>query len=218
MFGHDDELTTLVPVILAVMSLIYQIHAKFPDWINTSIFDELAEFIFLKCFNEKMPIRNYNGKDGDQSIYVSDEWLQLIAYAIWVSYQANISLQMKLPLSSDKGDKDNVNWVNACWLFLAQRIAADIDVDATASKLFANEDNLGQQWLLFMKEAGNHIQNSRSLPANTHYQLASSPKGAFDGFRLVTQMDTHNINLATVISMDNPVRFANSFLELHEET
>lgn len=214
----EEKLRISVPIILGILVLTHELYQAQKDrkWVVPQFIDELVKVLFLEVFSEKHPINQIAEELDASSVFVSDEWAQLVGYATWLAYHADISLRQKLPVSAQMEEKDTLRWKNACWLFLAQRVAGDSVAKEIATNLLAQDGKEAESWLTLLSSAGQEIVTNQRLPLETGFHLASSPGGAYVGYRFVTDMEGDFLMLASINTIHNSNRFKLGFVDIVE--
>jgi len=154
--------------------------------------------------------------ESDNSVYSSDEWTRLLGYMVWLASQLNITLHSKPSFSEIKANSDKINWENAVFLYLAQRVVVDKYAMKLADRLIIESgDDKINQWLMYLKLVG---KSPESVSDNKTFDisLASSPKSAFPGFRIVSIMDSKIIKLAMIKGLGEYSTFGIGYLDLKE--
>jgi len=174
---------------------------------------KLLEIIAKNLLNDKDPM---GFDEFDNSVYSSDEWTRLLGYMVWLTSQLNITLHSKPSFSEIKANSDKINWENAIFFYLAQHIVVDKYAMKLADRLIIESgDEKMNQWLMYLKLVG---KSPESVSDNKTFDisLASSPKSAFPGFRIVSIMDSKIIKLATVKALGEYSAFGVGYLYLKE--
>jgi len=174
---------------------------------------KLLEIIAKNLLNDKDPM---GFDEFDNSVYSSDEWTRLLGYMVWLASQLNITLHSKPSFSEIKANSDKINWENAIFFYLAQHIVVDKYAMKLADRLIIESgDEKMNQWLMYLKLVG---KSPESVSDNKTFDisLASSPKSAFPGFRIVSIMDSKIIKLATVKALGEYSAFGVGYLYLKE--
>ncbi|WP_295803049.1 hypothetical protein [uncultured Microbulbifer sp.] len=176
------------------------VQAKGEDWVSpTACRDLLAEL----CRNFLRDNDEFFSAASDESVFTTREWSRFVGVLGWLAYVAGIRLRSRLPLSAQLEDKAVVRWENACWLYIAQRIREDQMARETASSIvYASGDEGIKQWF----EALLNFDGKSLLSSLTGFDLASSPSGAFPGYRLVTEGE-EELHLAKVAGPGEISRF-----------
>jgi hypothetical protein len=212
----DENLKGTTPVILGVLVLTHELYRsqKQRKWVIAEYLNSLAEFLFLRIFSEKHPVVLDAEELGGSSIFLSDEWAQLVGYSAWLAYHTDMVLKSRLPISASIEVKDSLRWKNACWLFLAQRTGNDNVANGIASKLLAQEGEQAESWLNMLVAAGTEVVTNKRLPIQTGFCLASSSKGAYEGYKLVTEIEDEFVGLASINTKQNSNKFKVGFLDV----
>ena len=174
---------------------------------------KLLEIIAKNLLNDKDPM---GFDESDNSVYSSDEWTRLLGYMVWLASQLNITLHSKPSFSEIKANSDKINWENAVFLYLAQRVVVDKYAMKLADRLIIESgDDKINQWLMYLKLVG---KSPESVSDNKTFDisLASSPKSAFPGFRIVSIMDSKIIKLAMIKGLGEYSTFGIGYLDLKE--
>lgn len=172
---------------------------------------KLLEIITNNLLNDKDPIFF---DELDNSVYSSDEWSRLMGYVVWLASQLDIKLHSKPPLSETKANADKINWENAIFFYLAQRLIVDEYAMKLTDRLITDlGDDKMNQWFAYLKFIG---KSPESVSTNKTFDisLASSPKSAFPGFRIISIMDSKIIKLATVKALGEYSAFGVGYLDL----
>lgn len=219
----EDTLRRSIPFTLAVLVLTNELYlaqqrkrAEERNWVTNDYFCSVAEFLFLDLFSEKSPIEISESNLDLSSVYFSDEWAQILGYATWVAYHSDVMLKARLPVSASIEEQEALNWKNACWLFLAQRIANDPAAASVAAKLMAQEGREAEAWLNVLIASGKEIISDRRLPFSARFRIASSPKSAFEGYKFVTDISGGYIRLAGINAKKISNGFKDNFLDVFD--
>lgn len=218
---NAPELKQIIPLVLGVLVLTHELYLAQEkqthldrSWVTQDFFDALSELLFLNFFSEKNPIYGDTAHPNLSSAFLSDEWCQILGYSTWVAYHADIVLKPRLSLSATIEDKQSVSWKNACWLFLAQRIGKDAEASKITTKLLSQEGKQAESWLTMMVESGKQLAIKRQLPIHTGFYIASSPKAAFSGYKLVTDSYEDKLSMANINTKQNTQRFQIGYLDI----
>lgn len=213
----EGYLKQVVPPVLGVLILTHELYQAQKDnhWVTEDYLRKLSEIIYSKLFSEKFPTLVSDASIGEDSVFKSDEWAKLLGYVAWLSFHADICLKNRLPLSALLEEKSQLRWENASWLFLAQRLIGDKHADKIAAKLLAEEGNIAASWYKVLIQVGKEIVSNRSLPFEAGFKLASSPYGAFKGYRIITYEEGHDIWMASISDLKSKKYSANK-LEVFE--
>lgn len=198
---------------LGVVTFVHHLLKANEDYVTH---EELAD-LFYVLTNNLLSDRDPVVLDAldDQSIYKSDDWGRLMGYVVWLAFYANVAMRNRLPLSAVKEDKDLLIWQNACWLYLAQRVATDKFIYKIAGELITDsKSEKMQQWFSALYNTGKSLNKSgKSLGIG--FGLASSPDGkAFSGYRIVTDSDTNQVRLASISGEGIYTSYAKGFLNV----
>ncbi|WP_226704744.1 hypothetical protein [Microbulbifer elongatus] len=180
--GLDGETKRGLPSALGLAMFMQRvIQAKGEDWISpTACRDLLTEL----CKNFLRDNDEFFSAAREDSVFSTQEWSRFMGVMTWLAYASGIRLRARLPLSAQLEEKAVVRWENACWLYIAQRIREDQMARETASSIvYASGDEGSKQWF----EALLNFDVKSLLGSLTGFDLASSPSGAFPGYRLVTE-------------------------------
>lgn len=172
---------------------------------------KLLVIITKNLLNDKDPM---SFDESDNSVYSSDEWSRLLGYIVWLASQLNITLHSKPSFSEVKANSDKINWENAVFFYLAQHVVIDKYAMKLADRLIIESgDEKMNQWLVYLKLVG---RSPESVSYNKVFDisLASSPKLAFPGFRIVSIMDSKIIKLAMVKALGEYSAFGVGYLDL----
>jgi len=172
---------------------------------------KLLEIIAKNLLNDKDPI---GFDESDNSVYSSDEWTRLLGYVVWLASQLNITLHSKPSFSEIKANSDKINWENAVFFYLAQHVVVDKYAMKLSDRLIIESGNdKMNQWFVYLKLVG---KSPEDVSDNKTFDisLASSPKLAFPGFRVVSIMDSKIIKLATVKALGEYSAFGVGYLDL----
>lgn len=205
---EERYLTERIPLVLGVLVLTHELYKAQKDskWVTKDYLNRLNETIYTHFLSEKMPVLINDIKE-DDSVFKTDEWATLVGYVAWLSFHADVNLKPKLPLSAQKEEKDDLFWRNACWLFLAQRLSGDSQMDEVASKLLAEEDNVAASWHRVLINAGRAMINKEHLFFCAEFTLAYSSHGAFEGYRFIIANEGHLISIASINNPESNNKF-----------
>lgn len=181
------------------------------QWITKESFLEITETVFLYLFNNQTPIYLQSEKD---PIFMSDEWVKVLAYTAWATYHSGIVLNARLPLSANNEDRDKIVWGNACWLFLSQRIYVDENVAREANELFSQEGEKANSWLSALLNSGRINLKDKCFPKEIGFSLASSQSNKFVGLRIIYDETGPYCRLANINSPVQLSRFSKSDLHV----
>jgi hypothetical protein len=155
----------------------------------------------------------YLGLD-DEAIYSSDDWGRLLGYVTWLAYSADIGWRERLQFSAKTEEKDLIRWSNACWLYLAQRLAADELATSCAADLIEDDEpDLTQPWLESLKFAGEQLVVDSFKVSSSGFNLAKSPNGAFEGYRLAVDQSSE-VWLASIKGVGDVSKFGKDYLDV----
>ena len=198
---------------LIVSHRLSELPVKQKQFVTKELLEQLFNILCRYLFSDKDSF--YDCAD-EESVFRSGEWGRVLGYSVWLAYHADISLRPRLPVSATQEDKNTLRWSNACWLYLAQRLACDALAMETAGQLFAATDSEEKKiWYETLKNFSADSKKRSSLLSIDGFDLAISPKGAFDGVRLVLEQGKF-CTLASIIAPGEKHRFGSDYLNLLE--
>lgn len=212
---REDELEHHITISLTFAALAHEMIRRQGkgNYIGDDFISMLNNFVFSRLLNDLDPIAQSNN-GSIHSIYSSEEWGKLIAYSVWIAFESGVALRTRLPISASKVDQNSIMWQNACWIYLAQRLAADEDVRNLAAKLLCGREDEKSVWLKHMVCIGEELNADKVSGLPKGFTLAKSPYGAFDGYRVVDVIEREWVYLSSLNLIKQVSSFKIDKLEL----